>query len=100
MYVHPQDLASLPAQDGQWVNIVSARGRLAVRAKADETMRPGHVALPHGYGQSHPDAQGQRHVSGPRINHLTDSQWCDPVARTPYHKFVPVRLEILAPQPG
>ena len=95
--VHPQDLAAAGVADGQWLAVVSARGRLVVRAKADETMRPGHLALPHGYGQAHPDAQGQRQVQGPRINELTDSAWCDPVAGTPFHKHVPVRLERLDP---
>ena len=82
--VHPQDLATLGAADGQWLAVVSARGRLVARAKADETLRPGHVVLPHGYGQAHPDAQGRRQVQGPRVNELTDSAWCDPVAGTPY----------------
>ena len=95
--VHPGDLDALGAEDGDWLAVVSARGRLVVRAKADDTMRPGHVALPHGYGQSHPDAQGVRRAQGPAINQLTDSAWCDPVAGTPYHKHVPVRLELLAP---
>jgi anaerobic selenocysteine-containing dehydrogenase len=93
--VHPDDLAALGAADGQWLRVVSPRGALRVRARADDTMRPGHVALPHGYGQAHPDALGQRVVQGPRVNLLTDSAWCDPVAGTPYHKHVPVRLELL-----
>ena len=98
--VHPQDLAAAGAADGQWLAVVSARGRLVARAKADETQRPGHLSLPHGYGQAHPDAQGQRRVQGPRVNELTDSAWCDPVAGTPFHKHVPVRLEPLAEQPA
>jgi hypothetical protein len=56
-------------------------------------MRPGHLALPHGYGQAHPGPDGQRLVCGPAVNALTSSAWCDPVAGTPFHKHVPVRLE-------
>ena len=33
-------------------------------------------------------------VCGPRINMLTDSQYRDPIAGTPYHKAVPVRLAV------
>jgi hypothetical protein len=33
-------------------------------------------------------------ICGPRINMLTDSQSRDPIAGTPYHKAVPVRLEL------
>ena len=91
--LHPQDLAAVGAGDGDWLALVSARGRLVVRAKADDTMRPGHLALPHGYGQAHPGPDGQRLVCGPAVNALTSSAWCDPVAGTPFHKHVPVRLE-------
>jgi len=91
--MHPADLAALGAADGDWLALVSANGRLVVRAKADDTMRPGHLALPHGYGQAHPGPDGQRLVCGPAVNALTSSAWCDPVAGTPFHKHVPVRLE-------
>ena len=56
-------------------------------------MRSGLLALPHGYGQSHPTADGERLSNGPRINVLTDTTHCDPIAGTPYHKHVAVRLE-------
>jgi hypothetical protein len=55
-------------------------------------MRRGHVALPHGYGQRHPGADGTRQVVGPPINWLTDAAYRDPIADTPFHKHVPVRL--------
>jgi hypothetical protein len=55
-------------------------------------MRNGQLALPHGYGQSYPAADGQRLTNGPRINLLTESGNRDPIAGTPYHKHVAVRL--------
>ena len=54
------------------------------------------MALPHGYGQSYPARDGERLNNGPRVNALTDSRHCDPIAATPYHKHVAVRLERLA----
>ncbi|HEY2246488.1 MAG TPA: molybdopterin dinucleotide binding domain-containing protein, partial [Bradyrhizobium sp.] len=71
-------------------------GRVVVRCKVDDSLRPGQLALPHGYGQSYPARDGERLSNGPRVNALTDSENCDPVARTPYHKHVAVRLERLA----
>jgi hypothetical protein len=29
---------------------------------------------------------------GPELNRLTSSEHCDPIARTPYHKHVPVSV--------
>jgi anaerobic selenocysteine-containing dehydrogenase len=53
----------------------------------------GQLVLPHGYGQSYPAADGERLINGPRINLLTSGADRDPVAGTPYHKHVRVRLE-------
>ena len=92
LLVNPLDLAGLGASDGDWVAIESAKGRVVVRSQADDTMRRGQLALPHGYGQAYPTADGARLVNGPRVNLLTSGDHCDPIAGTPYHKNVPVRL--------
>ncbi|OXM67695.1 molybdopterin-dependent oxidoreductase [Amycolatopsis vastitatis] len=89
----PEELASIGASPGDWVAVVTAAGRVVVRAEADPGLRPGQLALPHGYGMAHPDAHGRRVVSGPRINLLTDAMDRDPIAGTPHHKDVPARLE-------
>ena len=57
-------------------------------------MRRGNVSLPHGYGQAYPASDGERRVCGPRINELTDARSRDPIAGTPFHKYVPVRLRV------
>lgn len=52
-------------------------------------MRAGHISLPNGLGVTeHPDAV----VVGVSPNELTTSDHRDPVAGTPYHKYVPARL--------
>ncbi|MEU4246272.1 molybdopterin-dependent oxidoreductase [Amycolatopsis sp. NPDC026612] len=89
----PDELASISAAPGDWVAVVTPSGRVVVRAEADPGLRPGQLALPHGYGMAHPDADGRRVVSGPRINLLTDALDRDPIAGTPHHKDVPARLE-------
>jgi hypothetical protein len=55
----------------------------------------GQRQLAHGYGQAYPTRDGERLSCGPRVNVLTDSENCDPIAGTPYHKHVAVRLEKL-----
>jgi anaerobic selenocysteine-containing dehydrogenase len=93
LLIHPQDLAALGSEDGDWVAVESDKARLIVRAQADDSMRPGQLALPHGFGQAYPSADGRRLTNGPRINLLTACDNRDPIAGTPYHKHVPVRLE-------
>ncbi len=92
LYINPQDLEALGVPDQGALVIETARARMVVRAKSTPSMRRGHVALPHGYGQEHPGKDGQRIVVGPAVNWLTDGQHRDPVADTPHHKHVPVRL--------
>jgi len=95
LYIHPEDLAALGLSDKDWVAVASARSRLIVRARPESGLRRGYLVLPHGYGQAYLSAAGgERLICGPRINMLTDSQSRDPIAGTPYHKAVPVRLEL------
>ena len=95
LLVNARDLASLGAADGEWIAVRSAAGSIVARAKADDSMREGQLALPHGFGQSYPTKDGERLINGPRVNVLTDSTNRDPIAGTPYHKHVAVRLEKL-----
>jgi anaerobic selenocysteine-containing dehydrogenase len=97
LLVNAKDLASLGAADGEWIVVKSPAGHIVARAKADDSMREGQLALPHGYGQTYPAEDGERLSNGPRVNVLTDSENRDPVAGTPYHKHVAVRLEKLPP---
>jgi hypothetical protein len=50
------------------------------------------VTLPHGYGMRYRDGA----PNGPQLNRLTTSEHCDPIARTPFHKFVPVSVRAIA----
>ncbi|WP_316205009.1 molybdopterin-dependent oxidoreductase [Bradyrhizobium sp. SZCCHNS3004] len=97
LLVNVHDLEALGAGDGEWIAVRSPAGRVVVRCKADDSIRQGQLALPHGYGQSYPTDDGERLSNGPRINTLTDSLNRDPIAGTPYHKHVAVRLERLTP---
>ena len=96
LLINGRDLEELGASDGEWIAVQSPAGRVVVRCKVDDSVRPGQLALPHGYGQSYPTRDGERLNNGPRVNALTDSRNCDPIAATPYHKHVAVRLERLA----
>ncbi|MDP6038911.1 MAG: molybdopterin dinucleotide binding domain-containing protein, partial [Candidatus Latescibacteria bacterium] len=92
LHIHPEDAASLGVQDGDRLVCQSERGEIEVTAEFDEDLRPGHVTLPHGFGLAYAKEGEERQVHGPLINLLTASDHCDPVAKTPYHKHVPVQL--------
>ena len=96
LLINSADLQGLGASDGEWIAVRSPRGSVMARCKVDDSLRQGQLALPHGYGQSYPAADGERLSNGPRVNVLTDSRNCDPIAATPYHKHVAVRLERLS----
>lgn len=96
LWAHPDDIAALGVQSGDWIAVESARGRLVTRIEADERLRRGVCALPHGYGQIISDADAGELTAGHRLNMLTASEDCDPIARTPFYKNVPVRLAPLS----
>ena len=96
--IHSADLAGLAVAAGGWVAVVTPTGRIVVRAEEDDSMRRGQVALPHGFGMSVPDGHGGRVTNGPRINKITATADRDPIAGTPHHKDVPVRLEAPTPE--
>jgi anaerobic selenocysteine-containing dehydrogenase len=96
LLINARDLEALGVDDGDWIAVRSPVGRIVARARRDDTMRDGQLALPHGYGQAYPTETGERLSNGPRVNALTESGNRDPIAGTPYHKHVAVRLERLA----
>lgn len=88
MRMHPEDAIALRLTDGETVVCTSARDSIEVVIEIDDSVRRGVVTLPHGYGQRY---QGGPAI-GPELNRLTTSDHCDPLSRTPYHKYVPVHI--------
>lgn len=90
--VHPEDAEAMGLSDGEWARCESRRGSVVVRIEVNDSVRPGCVTLPHGYGMEHPSDGGDRRRTGAHINYLSSAEDMDPVAGTPYHKHIPVRL--------
>ncbi|HEX8326623.1 MAG TPA: molybdopterin-dependent oxidoreductase [Hymenobacter sp.] len=90
--MHPDDALELDLAPGAEVVCESARGSIQVFVEVDTTVRRKMVTLPNGYGlryQGGPPA-------GPELNMLTDSENCEPFTKTPYHKYVPVKIRKVA----
>jgi len=98
--IHPSDAASLGIGDGDLVHCESRTGTVSATAKVDDTVQPGAVSLPHGFGLGYTSDTGERRVHGPLINVLSASDYCDPLTKTPYHKNIPVRLRKAASTPA
>ncbi|MCY6411123.1 molybdopterin-dependent oxidoreductase [Acinetobacter sp. VNH17] len=90
--INPEDALQLGVETGQILQCISEHGAIQVTVELDDGMRKGVVSLPHGYGLRY----GNSEPIGPQINRLTSTRHCDPLSKTPYHKYVPVRLERLS----
>ncbi len=93
LHMHPDDLAAANGVAGGWMAVVTRTGRLVVRVDADPRLRLGQASIPHGYGQIYDTPQGKVTI-GPRLNMITMTEDCDPIARTPHHKNVAICVEL------
>ena len=91
--VSAQDADALGLTDGGRARITTAAGAAEATVEISESMLPGHVSLPNGYGLDFVDGDGRGQVPGVAPNSLTSSGWRDAYAGTPWHKHVPARIE-------
>lgn len=90
--LHPADAQKLGLSNGARASCRSATGEVEVVVELDDNLRRGTATLPHGYGQRYRDST----PTGPQINRLTAAAHCDPLTRTPFHKYVPVHIAPVA----
>jgi anaerobic selenocysteine-containing dehydrogenase len=95
MRIHSDDLSKLGLEDGNKALCRSATGQIEVSLMKDDTVQPGMLTLPHGYGMLYSSDTGEQKQNGPAINELTAADYCDPIAKTPYHKHVLVAVEAM-----
>jgi anaerobic selenocysteine-containing dehydrogenase len=88
--ISPDDAKRLKVTDGDRLRVVTERGRAEAAVEVTEMMQAGHVSLPNGLGV---DNDGDS--AGVSPNELTSLHHRDWLAGTPWHKYVPARLERL-----
>ncbi|MBL7502335.1 molybdopterin-dependent oxidoreductase [Frankia sp. CNm7] len=74
LYLHPVDAERLGVDDGGAVRVASAHGKLEATASLDPSLRPGVVAMTHGFGNQ--DTTGMpvaRRFPGVNVNALAPS---------------------------
>jgi anaerobic selenocysteine-containing dehydrogenase len=86
----PADASALGVSEGDAVRITTATGSAVVPIEVSDAMQPGHVSLPNGMGIA--GASGSA-AAGVAPNELTAAGDRDRFAGTPWHKYVPARIE-------
>ena len=94
LMMHPQDMAQRNLTDGGIVSVSSRVGTVSVAVQAAQTMMPGVVSLPHGYGHNRPGIKmkiAQEHA-GVSCNDLTDELALDELSGNAAVNGVPVSV--------
>ena len=91
--IHPDDASEIGVEDGGRIRITTQGGEAVAVVEINETVQPGYVSLPNGYGLSYSPAGGDSEIVGVPPNQLTSTVWRDSIAGTPWHKHVPANLE-------
>ncbi|MCU1366301.1 MAG: molybdopterin oxidoreductase [Ilumatobacteraceae bacterium] len=97
--VHPVDAVRCGLTDGGLARLVTSRHAAVVTVEFSDVMQSGHISLPNGMGLDVPSAEDESRLVrvGAAPNEFTDNTRRDPLAGTPWHKFVPARIESLDP---
>lgn len=94
--VSPADAERLGLSTGGPALLTTPRATVQVVVEVNDGMQPGHVSLPNGFGLDQPAADGTLVMTGVAPNELTASGDRDPIAGTPFHKWVPARVEAVS----
>jgi anaerobic selenocysteine-containing dehydrogenase len=99
LMLHPDDARKRGIAHGDAVEIRSAAGAVTVPAEITDTVMPGVVSLPHGFGHARPGV-GQRLAAskpGASFNDLTDPDRLDELTGNAALNGVPVDVRIAVP---
>jgi anaerobic selenocysteine-containing dehydrogenase len=88
LLMSPADASKLKLIDGQKVKITTAAGSAEIELEISDSGRAGQVIIPHGFGL---DFEGT--IYGVNVNYLTKNTHRDKIAGTPWHRYVPCRVE-------
>ncbi|MFF5976316.1 molybdopterin-dependent oxidoreductase [Streptomyces sp. NPDC012769] len=94
LQVHPEDAARLGLEAGAAARIKGEGGELEAEVEITDTVRPGVVSLPHGWGHDRPGtrlgvASGR---PGVNVNQLLDGSLLDPLSGTAVLNGFPVHV--------
>ncbi len=89
--VHPTDAAKHGLIEGDAVELTSPTGSIHILVTLTDEVQAGVISMPHGKGMDYGKGRSFRE-KGAMPNILTTAKYCDPLAKTPYHKNVRVKM--------
>ncbi len=95
LLIHPDDAARAGLADGECARVASAAGALEVAVRLTDTIMPGVVSLPHGWGHGQPGARlrvAAEHA-GVNMNRLAGDQQVEPLSGNALLNTIPVTVE-------
>jgi anaerobic selenocysteine-containing dehydrogenase len=94
LQVHPDDAQRLGLVDGSQASITSRVGNVVAPVEVTDTIRPGVVSLPHGWGHDRPGASLGVAAEHPGVNTnvLTDGSLLDPLSGNAVLNGIPVEV--------
>ena len=94
LQVHPHDAAALLLADGGRATVASRVGTLTVAVEITDTVMPGVVSLPHGWGHGAPGTRAAVAAATPGVNSniLTDDRAIDPLSGSSVLNGIPVTV--------
>ncbi|WP_203185288.1 molybdopterin oxidoreductase family protein [Streptomyces pratensis] len=94
LQIHPDDAARIGLTEGDSVRITAAGGEVEAPAEVTDSVRPGVVSLPHGWGHSRPGTRMSVAGAEPgvNVNQLLDGTLLDPLSGTAVLNAVPVSV--------
>jgi anaerobic selenocysteine-containing dehydrogenase len=93
--IHPEDAAARGIENGSLVRIRSGVGEIELPAEITDSIMPGVISVPHGWGHGRPGMAlgvASQHP-GASINDLTDDLRTDPITGAAAFSGTPVELE-------
>ncbi len=99
LQVHPDDAVSLGLADGSPASVTSRVGSVIAPVEVTDSIRPGVVSLPHGWGHDMPGTRMRiaAEHAGVNSNVLSDDAAMDPLSGTSVLNGIPVSV---APAPA
>ncbi len=86
--MHPENADDLKVTDGEMVKITTETASVEIELEITEATRKDMVLIPHGFGLKYNGVE-----YGINVNRMTSSFHRDRFAATPFHRYVPCRVE-------
>jgi anaerobic selenocysteine-containing dehydrogenase len=102
LLMHPDDAARVGLADGAPAEVASRAGTVTIAVEVTETIRPGVVSIPHGWGHDRPGTQmavAGRHA-GVNSNLLAEEDRFDPLSGTAVLNGIPVTVRAVEAEPA